>query len=415
MASEKDLLKISVQEREYMEIDVKREFHAVVSRIFRWQIASSEVSDEVYALDKEQYIIEAASLQSKLTEVYIRLEANVVYPLSSSEKKKRDELMEELSYEINYLSNITPVTTDCYLTDASSNPTEQVDTDQQSTALLDTDYTDQLDAAIDLAEDQDTASNSTGNPTARTDSTDRSTINPHIRVSDSFDDVITTVVNTDQVCNHVEPDIADVQSAEVTCTGYATSDTEHIVRVTEEPDGCTAEVTDGFTEQLADDCTEKIADSCTVALTDDCTEKLLGGCTEELVECSTEEIADCFTEELFHGCTEESADDCIDEPADNKEEKEGYTEYTEQLPRALPNAKPFTATNVHTTVIQTHSMIEKASTESDIAVDTDNDIKVWHHPQNEKEAIKTSESMSLVIICCHSDYSNEICYLLLYS
>ena len=169
MASEKDLLKISVQEREYMEIDVKREFHAVISRIFRWQIASSEVSDEVYALDKEQYIIEAASLQSKLTEVYIRLEANVVYPLSSSEKKKRDELMEELSYEINYLSNITPVTTDCYLTDASSNPTEQVDTDQQSTALLDTDYTDQLDAAIDLAENQDTASNSTGNPTTKTD------------------------------------------------------------------------------------------------------------------------------------------------------------------------------------------------------------------------------------------------------
>ena len=114
----------------------------------------------MYELNKEQYIIEAASLQSKLTEIYIRLEANVVYPLSSSEKKKSDELMEELSHEINYLSKITPVTTDCYLTDASSNPTEQVDTDQQSTALLDTDYTDQLDAAIDLAEDQVTASNS---------------------------------------------------------------------------------------------------------------------------------------------------------------------------------------------------------------------------------------------------------------
>ena len=141
MSSERDLLKISVQEREYMEIDVKREFHAVVSRIFKWQIASSEVSDEVYELDKEQYIIEAESLQSKLTEVYLRLETNTVYKLSSSEKKN-EELMEELSYEIDYLSNITPMQTDCDIADAPSTPTEQVDRDQQSTALLDTDPTD---------------------------------------------------------------------------------------------------------------------------------------------------------------------------------------------------------------------------------------------------------------------------------
>ena len=302
MASENDLLKISVQEREDMEIDVKREFHAVVSRIFRWQIASSEVSDEVYELDKEQYIIEAESLQSKLTEVYLRLETNTVYKLSSSEKKKNVELMKELSYEIDYLSNITPMQTDCDIADAPSTLTEQVDRDQQSTALLDTDPTDRIVTAIDLTEDQDTATNSTGNPTARTERTDGSTINPDIRVSDTFDDVIAAVVNTEQVCNHVEPAITDVQSAEVTCTGYATSDTEHIVRVTEEPDGCTAEVTDGFTEELADGCTEKLADSCTVALTDGCTEKLLGDCPEELVECSTEEIADCFTEEQLRGC-----------------------------------------------------------------------------------------------------------------
>ena len=416
MASERDLLMNEVHEREYLEIDAKVKFHSVISCIIKWQIASSEVSDEVYESNKEQYIMEAETLQSKLTEAYFRLETSTVYKLSSSEKKKREVLMEELSYEIDYLSNITPMQTACDIADAPSTPTEQVDRDQQSTALLDTDPTDRIVSAIDLTEDQDTATNSTGNPTARTERTDKSTINPDICVSDTFDDVIATVVNTEQVCNHVEPAIADVQSAEVTCTGYATSDTEHIVRVTEEPDGCTAEVTDGFTEELADGCTENLADSCTVALTDGCTEKLLGGCPEDrLVECSTEEIADCFTEEQLHGCTEELADDCIDEPADNKEEQEGYTEYTEQLPRTLPTAKMFTATNVHTTVKQTHSMIEKASTESDIAVDTDNGIKVWHHPQNTEETIETPESTSQGTICCQSDYSNERLYLLLYS
>ena len=70
--------------------------------------------------------------------------------------------------------------------------------------------------------------------------------------------------------------------------------------------------------------------------------------------------------------------------------------------------------------MQTQGMIKTASTDSNIERELleenrDDDIKVWHHPQNEKEAIKTSESMSSVIICCHSDYSNEICYLLLYS
>ena len=75
----------------------------------------------------------------------------------------------------------------------------------------------------------------------------------------------------------------------------------------------------------------------------------------------------------------------------------------------------FTATNVYTTVKQTHSMIEKASTESDIAVNTDNGIKVWHHPQNTEETIETPESTSKGTICCQSDYGNERLYLLLYS
>ena len=60
-------------------------------------------------------------------------------------------------------------------------------------------------------------------------------------------------------------------------------------------------------------------------------------------------------------------------------------------------------------------MNEHACTDSNKAEDRDIDIKVWHHSQNTEETIKTPESMSIVATCCHSDYSNEICYLLLYS
>ena len=135
MASEMDLLMNSVQEREYLEIGAKRQFYAVVSCIYKWHIASSEVSDEVYESNKEQYLMEAESLQSKLAEAYLRLEANIVYKLSSSEKKKREVLMEELNYEINYLSDVTPIETDCNPTAAPPQGTEHVDTDQLHTAL----------------------------------------------------------------------------------------------------------------------------------------------------------------------------------------------------------------------------------------------------------------------------------------
>ena len=156
MAPEMDLLRNSIYEREYLEIDAKRQFYAVVSCIYKWQIASSEVSDEVYESNKKQYLMEAETLQSKLAEAYLRLEANIVYKLSSSEKKKRGVLMGELSYEINYLSDVTPIETDCNPTAAPPQGTEHADTDQLSTALLNiqVEHRDQKVTAIELT-DQD--------------------------------------------------------------------------------------------------------------------------------------------------------------------------------------------------------------------------------------------------------------------
>ena len=375
MASDKGLLKNSVQEREYLEIDAKVKFHAVVSCIIKWQISSSEVPDEAYELNKEQYIAEAESLQSMLAEAYLRLESSTVYKVSSSEEKKKEMLMEELSYEISYLSGIILMQTDCHPIATPPETTEQVDTDQLSTALQDI---------------------------------------------------------------HVEPAITEIQNADEPCKGYSPADTVHTVIVTEEPDAYTEELDVNKTETAAhakepdvhaeehalkteepDDHKEEPA-GC-IERSDDLKVELADGCTEELVACCTEELVDGFTElpdvytELEPASYREEPATYPEEPAAYKKEPAAYTEYTEQHLRAWPTAKTSTSTNSHSTIMQTQGMIKTASTDSNIEENRDDDIEVWHHLQNEKEAIKTSESMSLVIICCYSDYSNEICYLLLYS
>ena len=381
MASERDLLTNSVQEREYLEIDVKRQFYAAVSSITKWQIASSEVSDEVYALNKEQYITEAESLQSKLTEVYLRLEANIVYKLSNSEKKKREELMDELSYDIEYLSNITPMKTDCNRTDALPNASEQVKIDQLSTALLDK------------------------------EPTDRSTSSPYSCVSDSFDDVSAATVNTERVCKHEEQATTEVENADLSLTGCNTADIEHTAISTEllvaytevpiankdEPDAYTEDPTHGYTEKLADARTEE----------PDVYTKNPASYKEEPVTYPEETAA--YKKE--HAAYKK-------EPASHTEHtavyQECYTEHPEQHPRAWPTVKTSTSTNGHSTM-KTERMVNKSSTDSNIAEYTDNGVKVRHHPKNREETIETSESMSKGIICCQFDYSNEIRYLLLYS
>ena len=363
MASERDLLTNSVQEREYLEIDVKRQFYAAVSSITKWQIASSEVSDEVYALNKEQYITEAESLQSKLTEVYLRLEANIVYKLSS--------------YDIEYLSNITPMKTDCNRTDALPNASEQVKIDQLSTALLDK------------------------------EPTDRSTSSPYSCVSDSFDDVSTATVNTERVCKHEEQATTEVENADLSLTGCNTADIEHTAISTEllvaytevpiankdEPDAYTEDPTHGYTEKLADARTEER----------DVYTKDPASYKEEPVTYPEETAA--YKKE--HAAYKK-------EPASHTEHTECYTEHPEQHPRAWPTVKTSTSTNGHSTM-KTERMVNKSSTDSNIAEYTDNGVKVRHHPKNREETIETSESMSKGIICCQFDYSNEIRYLLLYS
>ena len=318
------------------------------------------ISDEVYESNKEQYIMEAETLRSKLTEAYFRLETFTVYKLSSSEKKKREVFMEELSYEINYLSDVTPIETDCNQTTVPALCTEQVDTDQLSTALQ----------------------------------------NIHVEHTD--------IKLTDQDSEHVEPTIIEVENADVTCKGYATADMEHTVRVTKEL-GSNTEEPDAHKKETAVHTIESDVHvgehAPNIEEPDDHKEEP----TVDIEKSEDHKI------ELAGGCTEELADGCIEEHATFRKEPAAYTEYTEQPQRAWQTAKTSTSTMSQLTVMQTQVMNEHASTDSNIAEDKYIDIKVWHHPQITVETIKTPRSMSIVVTCCHSDYSNEIRYLLLYS
>ena len=349
MASDKGLLKNSVQEREYLEIDAKVKFHAVVSCIIKWQISSSEVPDEAYELNKEQYITEAESLQSMLAEAYLRLESSTVYKVSSSEEKKKEMLMEELSYEISYLSGIILMQTDCHPIATPPETTEQVDTDQLSTALQDI---------------------------------------------------------------HVEPAITEIQNADEPCKGYSPADTVHTVIVTEEPDAHTEE-TEVHKKETAARTEENNAHKKETAAhieETDVHKKETAARTEENDAHRKETVAHTeesdVHKETFAAYTEDTED---------YKEHAAYTENTEQHPIAWSTVETSTSTNSHSTVMKTQGMIEKAYTESDIAVDTDNGTKVWNHPQNTEETIETPETIGQGIICCQFDYSNEICYLLLYS
>ena len=74
--------------------------------------------------DSKDYLSEAESLQSILTNAYLHLEASVVCEVSSAAKNIKTRLMEELTYEINYLQSITLKETDDENTDVPSDVTE---------------------------------------------------------------------------------------------------------------------------------------------------------------------------------------------------------------------------------------------------------------------------------------------------
>ena len=110
MASSSDML--SCEDRIDIEPHATIKFYKVVNCIEKWQIASCQIPDDIYEADSEDYLGEAESLHSTLTNAYAHLEASVVCELSNTIKNKKANLMEKLSYEIKYLRSITLKNTD---------------------------------------------------------------------------------------------------------------------------------------------------------------------------------------------------------------------------------------------------------------------------------------------------------------
>ena len=110
MASGTDML--SSEDRIDIELDATVKFYKVINCIEKWQIASCQIPDDIYEADSEDNLSEAESLQSILINAYLHLEASVVCEVSRAAKNMKAKLMEELTYEINYLQSITLKKTD---------------------------------------------------------------------------------------------------------------------------------------------------------------------------------------------------------------------------------------------------------------------------------------------------------------
>ena len=122
MASGTDML--SSDDRIDVELDATLKFYKVVNFIEKRQTASCQIPDDIYEADSEDYLSEAESLQSILTNAYLHLEASVVCEVSSAAKNMKATLMEELTYEIKYLQSITLKITDVESTNVPSDVTE---------------------------------------------------------------------------------------------------------------------------------------------------------------------------------------------------------------------------------------------------------------------------------------------------
>ena len=74
MASGTDML--SSDDRIDIELDATLKFYKVVNCIEKWQTASCQIPDDIYEADSGDYLSEAESLQSILTNAYLHLVNN---------------------------------------------------------------------------------------------------------------------------------------------------------------------------------------------------------------------------------------------------------------------------------------------------------------------------------------------------
>ena len=358
MASDTDML--SGDDRIDIELDATLKFYKVVSCIEKWQIASSQIPDDIYEDDSEDYLSETESLHSILTNAYIHLEASVVCEVSSTAKNMKAKLMEELSYEIKYLQSITLKKTYVESTDDPSDVTELPSmevVEEPSSITENTDKnaaTDDIKTNTDVAVDYNEAEHHQNNVHQQnTELSDNANQIELLTVSLSteihgHDDTITTVNNVTP--EHVTPAITvDEETIDCAITRYDEATTE----ITEQI--CTA-------TEASTDCTEQFNITLPVADAPICDRDHT---TELLSQATDTDPAAIHTQSTM-----------LQNPESNSTSQIRMDSYTEE---------------------QTNDKIFRC------------------HQYDKDDINKTWRSTSIVQSCCHSDYSCDILFLLLYS
>ena len=402
MASGTDML--SSDDRIDIELDATLKFYKVVNCIEKWQTASCQIPDDIYEADSEDYLSEAESLQSILTNAYLHLEGSVVCEVSSAAKNMKATLMEELTYEIKYLQSITLKKTDVKSTDVPSDVTELPNIEtvlpvcitELSTAYPDS--TEQISLALH-AVDPFSSTVTDSHKTkllAQFVSTDSTTVTRcsavHQECHSTFKpQIIEDVPST--LPHHTEEQPTD-----------ETVSTNQVVPLS---------VSTSVETDCHNDTTTAVSNATSVHRTPAIT------VDEETINCAItryDEATTIMTEQTFTAT--EASTDC-----------------TEQLNITLPVADDPICDHDHTTellslatdtdpaAIHTQSTMlqnPESNSSSQLRMDSDteeqtDDRKFCCHQYERDDINKTRKSTSIVQSCCHSVYNCEILYLLLYS
>ena len=403
MASGTDML--SSDDRIDIELDATLKFYKVVNCIEKWQTASCQIPDDIYEADSEDYVSEAESLQSILTNAYLHLEASVVCEVSSAAKNMKATLMEELTYEIKYLQSITLKKTDVESTDVPSEVTELSNIETVLPVCI------------------------TELSTAYPDSTEQISLALH--AVDPFSSTVTDSHKTKLLAQFVSTDSTTVTRCSAVHQECHSTFKPQIIE--EAPSALQYHAEEQPTDETVS-TNQVVRSSVSTSVETDChndTTTAVSNATsvhrtpaitvdEETIDCAItryDEATTIMTEQTFTATEASSA----------------YTACTEQLNKALPAADAPVCVQEHATELQTQVPTKDPATTrpqstmpynseskstSQISTDTEGHIiyhsKFWNHPNDIYDNQKTPEYVGIVQ-SCHSGYSSEILYILLYS
>ena len=381
MASGTDML--SSDDRIDIELDATLKFYKVVNCIEKWQTASCQIPDDIYEADSEDYLSEAESLQSILTNAYLHLEASVVCEVSSAAKIMKATLMEELTYEIKYLQSITLKKIDVESTDVPSDVTELPNIETVLPVCI------------------------TELSTAYPDSTEQVSLALH--AVDPLSSTVTDSHKTKLLAQFVSTDSTSVTRCSAVHQECHSTFKPQIIE--EAPSALQYHAEEQLTDETVS--TNQVVRSSHI-ISNDCqndTTTAVSNATsvhrtpaitvdEETIDCAItryDEATTIMTGQTFTATEAFSA----------------YTACTEQLNKALPAADAPLCVQEHTTEVNSES-----KSTSQISTDTEGHIlyhsKFWDHPNDIYDNQKTPEYVGIVQ-SCHSVYNCEILYLLLYS